>query len=1143
MKQKLTLLIFALFTAMGAKADVTVTIVDGTNAPFEYYGTRNTSATPHTFTTNTTSGMEGLVLSAPVIDRSNGWWSTYCLAIKNSVPQTDEDVTFTAPIGYLIKSISMTVQAISSNNSYDVTVYGETTRVTGASAKEYSNISVNASSFSFTINSVSGTVNWLAVRSMTVTIQEAFDPHNVAGRTFTMQCARGYVFYDSQDSRLEGTNNASNASKFAIVSYADNTYLYDVTKSAFVCHTTAATAGGSGNPALESTSDFSKVVKNISFGSTNIDAYPYYVQEDEFGNWLNMDGNPTVYFNTWRNFENGNGGNTYKIEVVDTDFDQTDAAAMLDAYFNPSATVTYVISDAGGVIYTSETFITTVGSIISSLPSDLQRPYCTYNVSSETMVAGANTVNAIVTYAPPFRVSSNFETATWYYATLRGSKYVRADETQKDGSDRYLTSTTNEKTDVYKWAFVGNPYNLAIMNKGAGSTKYLNANNSTAPLMLDATPSSDNKARWIASPNSNGGFSFRNESGANLYINDAGGGGNLGLWNSSAATSDGGSNWVIEEVLPVCNVTYTYTFGNNTYTSTELQNIGDPVSLPLDINFSYTNYTFDIQTVPDAVSAIVNVTVEGFNMPFTVSTDYATATWYYLNAHASYSDRYVSTDGTAVVWSQGKGITDAYQWAFIGNPIEGIKIINKAAGDGIYMMATDPASMGETAKAWTLKQQTNTSWQCGANGFGLYDATLTNLNTQGSTLSYWWSFDQGSTFWVEAVPNNYASNVEAEIKPWFDNYGSNFQLKTSVVEANQATYEAALVNCDLATYEYLLELIADVDNFVYPSTGYYRIKSSGLRIGESYIAYGQPSSATAGLITVTAANAATDASTIIKLTGTNGAYTIATQGMYAQNQTTNNVAFPMTDNAEEAATFYFIPYAPGVAVITNDYTTQGYFHESGWVIPAVVRWTADAAASQWTVEVAETLTISLNGPVDGSYYATLCVPYDCTISGATAYTLALNASQTGLTLSEGTTTIAAGTPVLLKGTSATATLSLASNAAYQATPLTTTALTGIYLAKTVEGGTDYFLGVVNSKVGFYHWDGTKLGANRAYFEASKITGSVTPVKGLVLDFEDNATGIEGLNANLNDAIYNLAGQRLSKIQKGINIVNGKKILK
>jgi hypothetical protein len=29
----------------------------------------------------------------------------------------------------------------------------------------------------------------------------------------------------------------------------------------------------------------------------------------------------------------------------------------------------------------------------------------------------------------------------------------------------------------------------------------------------------------------------------------------------------------------------------------------------------------------------------------------------------------------------------------------------------------------------------------------------------------------------------------------------------------------------------------------------------------------------------------------------------------------------------------------------------------------------------------------------------------------------------------------------------------------------------------------------------------------------------------------------------NSVIYNLAGQRLNKVQKGINIINGKKILK
>lgn len=61
---------------------------------------------------------------------------------------------------------------------------------------------------------------------------------------------------------------------------------------------------------------------------------------------------------------------------------------------------------------------------------------------------------------------------------------------------------------------------------------------------------------------------------------------------------------------------------------------------------------------------------------------------------------------------------------------------------------------------------------------------------------------------------------------------------------------------------------------------------------------------------------------------------------------------------------------------------------------------------------------------------------------------------------------------------------------------------------------------------------------RGYFDIP----AGTEVKGFV--FEDGATGIKNLsNSPLKgEAIYNLAGQRLNKAQKGINIVNGKKVL-
>ena len=51
-----------------------------------------------------------------------------------------------------------------------------------------------------------------------------------------------------------------------------------------------------------------------------------------------------------------------------------------------------------------------------------------------------------------------------------------------------------------------------------------------------------------------------------------------------------------------------------------------------------------------------------------------------------------------------------------------------------------------------------------------------------------------------------------------------------------------------------------------------------------------------------------------------------------------------------------------------------------------------------------------------------------------------------------------------------------------------------------------------------------------------------PVKGFALsDFVNGIKAVETQKAESN-VIYNLAGQRISKMQKGIYIVNGKKVL-
>jgi uncharacterized repeat protein (TIGR02543 family) len=86
-------------------------------------------------------------------------------------------------------------------------------------------------------------------------------------------------------------------------------------------------------------------------------------------------------------------------------------------------------------------------------------------------------------------------------------------------------------------------------------------------------------------------------------------------------------------------------------------------------------------------------------------------------------------------------------------------------------------------------------------------------------------------------------------------------------------------------------------------------------------------------------------------------------------------------------------------------------------------------------------------------------------------------------------------------------------------------------------------GTVTKRLGFYKWpEGNTLSAHKAYVQQSPSS----PAKALIFRFEDDVTGINDAITdfkadNYNEAIYNLNGIRLSKPQKGINIINGKKI--
>ena len=136
---------------------------------------------------------------------------------------------------------------------------------------------------------------------------------------------------------------------------------------------------------------------------------------------------------------------------------------------------------------------------------------------------------------------------------------------------------------------------------------------------------------------------------------------------------------------------------------------------------------------------------------------------------------------------------------------------------------------------------------------------------------------------------------------------------------------------------------------------------------------------------------------------------------------------------------------------------------------------------------------------------------------------------------EPVTAIPAGEAVVLKGEEGTYTMYTTLNTVELGTSNDLMAAT----SEVIGDGTQYVLDSVDGVVGFYKvTPSTTIALGKGYLV---FTGA--GVKGFY-PFGDDATGIANINNALEDgAIYNVAGQRISKTQRGINIINGKKVLK
>ena len=317
-----------------------------------------------------------------------------------------------------------------------------------------------------------------------------------------------------------------------------------------------------------------------------------------------------------------------------------------------------------------------------------------------------------------------------------------------------------------------------------------------------------------------------------------------------------------------------------------------------------------------------------------------------------------------------------------------------------------------------------------------------------------------------------------------------------------------------------------------PTAGFYRIK--GATSGK-YLASGLASNSKFNMTT------AEDASTIFYYDGTK----LVNYGSGKSNGVTTSAWAWVNESGASTVTFKDGLTNGGYAI----QTATAHFYDDGDNNNSADRGgsigdmsSANVRYRSWQLTAINTLPVT----VSAAGYATLYSPVALTIpSGVKAYYVSA-LSETEATLTEIETTIPATTPVILQA------------AADNYDFATTTGGTDVSASNKLSGS----LGGVavsenesytlqrsedNTQTGFFPKSAGTIAGFKAYLLAGNIPSSPASIKGFTFKFEDGtATGISSIEGGQvivnSDAIFNLAGQRMGKLQRGINIVNGKKLI-
>lgn len=728
-----------------------------------------------------------------------------------------------------------------------------------------------------------------------------------------------------------------------------------------------------------------------------------------------------------------------------------------------------------------------------------------------------------------------------------------------------------------------------------GSDVPTEANIYTAPLTYDG-------ATWFQfAKNTNKDFAKNTDeitAGENVLIDNQGENGNVVCWSDdnttfrSSATGRGNSIWKVYEVELADlseQVTFTYSYKvDGVEKLTEAVTIMPGADFPAPTTLpAYVNYTLPTGKVSSSDAGTVKDVVCTYNLPFIASESYTNAKWYLVDMHSndngavdilSGEKSYIWTyDDTQLynvylpkrVIKQATGLFggDASLWCFVGNPFDGFEIYNKAAGSSMKLyreLDNKALSDGCTAQmsadnATKFKLVPSTAIT-GATCF-LPVGHNYYLNTQAlggiKYLSGWSATDGGSSCRFFTPTHFVKSYVDALVLMPTESYCVNAPANMTAAELatlnsvktalDADEWNTSVITSDVET------LLAKLKSNTVPfnENGYYFLKSkSHQNKANAHMQYRKNSDGY-GCYANQLGDAKPTIDYIWKFVKSGDGYKLNACNL-DKYLTLVAAAAVSTVNADFDGGDKFILEDKGGAEFLISKNAKG----SNMVIRTegggqVNYWNANdpnGISSTWYIIPAEELDIT----VTAAGYSTTYLPFDVTVpSELEAY--ALTATSTTSATLEKKTSIPAKKGAILKGAQGKYTLNIASAEAWESSKLE-----GTCVDTYVEGNAYVLSKPAGQEVGLYkaklnkdadgsdNESGTHFlnNANKAYLPASALDG-VAPAR-FLFDF-GTETGIEDINGAENEAVnavvYDLSGRRVQSAQKGIYIVNGKKVIK